>query len=45
MLSLGEIYEKGEKLDEAREIYLTIIEIRPDDEFGKTAKTRIKRIK
>ena len=45
MLSLGEIYEKGKKLDEAREIYLTIIEIRPDDEFGKTAKTRIKRIK
>jgi tol-pal system protein YbgF len=45
MLHLGEIYEKNDKKDEAREIYATILELRPEDEFGKTARTRLKRIK
>jgi hypothetical protein len=45
MLGLGEIYEKQDNLDEARDIYQTIINIRAGDEFGKTATQRLKRLK
>ncbi len=45
MLGLGEIYEKQNRVDEAKEIYIVVSELRPDDEFGKTAKSRLKRLK
>ncbi len=45
MLSLGELYEKKDRHEEAKEIYGTILQLRPEDEFGKTAKTRLKRLK
>lgn len=45
MLSLGEIYERMGRKDEAKEIYIMIQQIRPDDEFGKTASMRLKKIK
>ena len=44
MLGLGEIYERIGQIDAARDIYQTIIEIREDDEFGKTATQRLKRL-
>ncbi|MBX3043425.1 MAG: tetratricopeptide repeat protein [Candidatus Kapabacteria bacterium] len=45
LLSLGEAYENLDKFDEAREIYSALEALRPDDDFGNTAKSRIKRIK
>lgn len=45
MLGLGEIYEKQENKEEAIEIYRTIQQLRPTDEFGKTATQRLKRLK
>ena len=44
MLGLGEIYERQGMIDEARDIYQTIIELREDDEFGKTAAQRLRRL-
>lgn len=45
LLGLGEAYEKIEMWAEARENYNTLIEWRPDDDYGRTAKTRLDRIK
>ena len=45
LLSLGEAYEMLEKTEEALEIYRALETLRPDDDFGNTAKSRIKRIK
>lgn len=45
LLSLGEAYEMLNKYEEASEIYLVLEALRPDDDFGNTAKSRIKRIK
>jgi TolA-binding protein len=45
LLNLGEAYEKTENPDSAREIYNALQAIRPEDDFGKTAKSRLKRIK
>lgn len=45
LLNLGEAYEKVGNNDSAREIYNTLEIIRPNDDFGKTAKSRLKRMK
>ena len=45
LLSLGEAYENLEKFEEAREIYRALEALRPSDDFGNTAKSRINRIK
>lgn len=45
LINLGEAYEKIGKIDSAREIYNTLEIIRPNDDFGKTAKSRLKRLK
>lgn len=45
LLNLGEAYEKIGNNDSAREIYNTLEIIRPNDDFGKTAKSRLKRMK
>lgn len=45
LLSLGEAYENLEKFQEAREIYSALEALRPGDDFGNTAKSRINRIK
>ena len=42
LLNLGECYERLEKPDKAIEAYRAIVTLRPDDDFGKTAKRRIK---
>lgn len=44
LLSLGEIYEGKSMKDKALEIYNAILSLRPDDDFGKTAKQRLKRM-
>lgn len=45
LLNLGEAYEKLSIFDKAKEVYNTLYAIRPEDEFGRTAKSRLKRIK
>jgi len=45
MLSLGEIYERGGNSEEAIEIYEIILQLRPDDEFGRTASQRLRRLR
>ncbi len=45
LLNLGETYEMMEQAATAEEIYQTLQAWRPDDEFGKTAKSRLKRMK
>ena len=45
LLNLGEAYEKTDNPESAKEIYNALEAIRPDDDFGKTAKSRLKRIK
>lgn len=44
VLSLGEIYEQMEDWINASENYRILAEIRSDDDFGKTATSRLKRI-
>lgn len=44
LLNLGEIYEEEETWDKARELYNILSELRPDDDFGKTAKRRLLRL-
>ena len=44
MLSLGELYDKQGNREEAIEIYRTIQQLRPDDEFGKAATARLRRL-
>jgi tol-pal system protein YbgF len=44
MLNLGEVYEKLGETDKAREIYNALLTQRPDDEYGKTVKLRLKRL-
>ncbi|MCX6155691.1 MAG: tetratricopeptide repeat protein [Candidatus Kapabacteria bacterium] len=44
MLCLGECYEKTKNIDAAREIYRALETLRPEDEFGKTAKHRLSRL-
>lgn len=45
LLSLGESYENLGNFEEAKVIYSALEALRPDDDFGNTAKSRIKRIK
>ena len=45
LLNLGEAYEKTNNNDAARDIYNTLQILRPDDDFGKTAKSRLRRMK
>ncbi|HRP01167.1 MAG TPA: tetratricopeptide repeat protein [Candidatus Kapabacteria bacterium] len=45
LINLGESYEKTNNIDSAKEIYNTLEIIRPNDDFGKTAKSRLKRLK
>lgn len=45
LLALGECYESLKKFDDANIVYETIVRLRPDDDYGKTAEARIKRLK
>ncbi len=45
LLNLGECYENIGDLESAKGIYTVLEQVRPDDDYGKTAKTRLKRIK
>jgi TolA-binding protein len=45
LMNLGEAYERMESYMEALEIYETLETLRPDDDFGKTAKARIRNLK
>jgi TolA-binding protein len=45
LLNLGECYERLNRLELAREMYQILENLRPDDDFGKTAKSRLRRIK
>lgn len=45
LLSLGECYEHLQRADQAEEVYKYIMSLRPDDDFGKTAKYRLKELK
>lgn len=44
LLALGEIYEQKEVYSKAREVYAVLIELRSEDDFGKTAKKRLQRV-
>lgn len=44
LLSLGNCYEELERFDEARSAYLVVTELRPDDDYGKTAASRLSRL-
>lgn len=44
LVNLGEIYEQRKDFLKAKETYSALLELRPDDDFGKTAKARIKRV-
>jgi TolA-binding protein len=45
LLYLGECKEKLGETDAAIAVYQTLIEINPENDFGKTAKSRLKRLK
>ncbi len=45
MLAMAEIYEKQSNTAKAIECYNIILSLRPEDDFGKTAKQRIKTLK
>ena len=45
LLALGECYEALKRFDEARDVYEMVMRLRPDDDYGKTADARIKRLK
>jgi len=45
LLNLGECYEKTNQFDFAREMYNILESLRPDDDFGRTAKSRLRRLK
>ncbi len=44
MLSLGECYEALNRRNEASQTYQTVVTLRPDDDYGKTAQMRLKRL-
>lgn len=44
LLNLGECYENTEQPELARQVYEALAELRPDDDFGKTAKRRLQRL-
>ncbi|MGE5480647.1 MAG: tetratricopeptide repeat protein [Chloroflexota bacterium] len=45
LLNAGEIYEKLDMFAQAAEVYNALASWRPEDDYGKTAKARLKRIK
>lgn len=45
LLSLGECYESVNRIADARTVYELLVRLRPDDDYGKTAASRIKRLK
>lgn len=45
LLNLGECYEQVQLFDNAREIYRALEAIRPNDDYGRTAKSRLNRIR
>ena len=44
MLSLGECYEALDRKPDAISTYQTVLTLRPDDDYGKTAQARLKRL-
>ncbi len=42
LLNLGEAYEKKEDFGKAADVYKSILAINPDDDYAKTARTRLK---
>ena len=44
LLGLGDCYETLKNYDAANEVFQTLITLRPDDDYGKTASARLKRI-
>lgn len=44
LLNLGECYEQINDFSKAREVYQILESTRPDDDFGKTSKRRLKRL-
>jgi tol-pal system protein YbgF len=44
MLGLGESYEAVGRRDDAKDVYRTISTLRPDDDYGKAALARLKRM-
>ncbi len=44
MIGLGECYEQTNDIEAARDIYKTIVKLRPTDDYGKTAQSRLKRL-
>ncbi len=44
LMNLGECYEKLEKFEKARETYMALKTLHPDDDYGKTASLRLKRL-
>jgi len=45
LLSLGEAYEKTEDIELARQVYTLLEQWRPDDDYGNTARNRIRLLK
>ncbi|CAN5465325.1 tetratricopeptide repeat protein [soil metagenome] len=44
LLALGECYEALKLIDEAKDVYSVIASLRPDDDYGKAAAARLKRL-
>lgn len=44
LINLGECYENLDKKDEAKEMYRVVVGLRGQDDFGKTASTRLERL-
>ncbi len=44
LLALGGCYEQTTEIEKAKEVYGIVMELRPDDDYGKTAKARIDRL-
>lgn len=45
MLGLGECYEYLSQIEAAKDVYATLQELRKDDDYGKTATARLRRLK
>lgn len=45
LIGLGECYEKTDNTAKARETYQTVIILHPNDDFGTTAQSRLKRLR
>ena len=45
MLALGECFEQLQQKQDAIDAYQTVADLRPDDDYGKTAVARVKRLK